>query len=130
MHLPKLFKSASKSSFENILNVHNEISQYKSEDFREAFEDKIADRITQDYVELADIPSIVLTTLGRHASEFIIDKISKMASEISVLHRVHWNEFSTQLDKVLSIIYEETSLHREKPYETYANIPLDKVCEY
>ncbi len=112
--LPVLKKSMSQTSFVSINDIKKSMKDYKAEDFKQNFMNKAFYRGYDDSIDIADTAHVVLATLGDLTTEYILDKVTKMATAVSQYRVVFWVDFERGIDNILKVLQAETVIGREK----------------
>lgn len=112
--LPVLKKTLSQTSFVSFPDVNNSLKSITSEDFKDAFYDRSLFRGLEDCIDVSDVTHVVLATLGAMTTEYILEKMTKMASQVEKYRLIFWSDFQAGVDIVLKVIQAETVVGREK----------------
>lgn len=128
--LPVLKKTLSQTSFVSFPDVNNSLKSITSEDFKDAFYDRSLFRGLEDCIDVSDVTHVVLATLGAMTTEYILEKMTKMASQVEKYRLIFWSDFQAGVDIVLKVIQAETVVGREKLCTFVESHTVDKVIIY
>jgi hypothetical protein len=128
--LPVLKKTLSQTSFVSFPDMKNTLRSFTSEDFKGAFYDRSLFRGLEDAIDISDVTHVVLATLGTMTTEYILEKMTKMASQAEKYRLIFWPDFQEGVDKVLKVIQAETVVGREKLCTFVESHAVDKVIIY
>lgn len=112
--LPVLKKTLSQTSYVSSANIKNSLKDFTAEDFKENFMNKAAFRGYEESIDISDTTHVVLATLGDLTTEYILDKVTKMATAAAIFRAVTWKSFEKGVDNILNVLQAETIIGREK----------------
>ena len=112
--LPVLKKTLSQTSYVSVADIKRNLKEFTAEDFKENFMNKAAFRGYQDSIDISDTSHVVLATLGDLTTEYILDKVKKMATAAAVFRVVSWASFEKGIANILNVLQVETVIGREK----------------
>jgi hypothetical protein len=75
---------------------------------------QVANTTYEDSIDISDTSHVVLATLGDLTTEYILDKVKKMATAAAVFRAVSWASFEKGIDNILNVLQAETVIGREK----------------
>ena len=112
--LPVLRKTLCQTSYVSVPSVKRSLKEFTSADFKQNFMNKAAFRGQEESIDISDTSHVVLATLGELTTEYILDKVKKMATAAAVFRVVSWASFEKGISNILNVIQVETSIGREK----------------
>ncbi len=86
---PPLINSESRTTFQNLRAVREEINKYVPDDFRAAF-DEIA---ISGVIKTGDIVTIVRSVMGDEAPLWVVNKFVSLGQEVAKFKTITWNKF-------------------------------------
>jgi len=112
--LPVLKKTLSQTSFVSFSDLKNKLGDFTANDFKGAFDERAAFRGLRDAIDISDVTQVVLATLGAITTEYILQKMTKMAAQAEKFRLISWFDFYSGTEKVLKVVQEEAVVGREK----------------